>query len=69
MCRPVSYNWDKTVPSGHCTNEQLAFLLAGIMNFLIDVLVVVLPIPMLWRLQMPLSVKLGLLGMFGLGAM
>lgn len=69
LCKPVSYNWDKTIPGGKCANENLAFLLAGITNLLIDAIVVILPIPMLWRLQMPLIRKLGVLGMFGLGAM
>lgn len=69
LCKPVSYNWDKTIPGGRCANENLAYLLAGITNLLIDAIVVILPIPMLWRLQMPLCKKLGVVGMFGLGAM
>ena len=69
LCRPIAYNWDKTVPGGHCADLNLAYLIAGIMNLLIDALVVALPMPMLWRLQMPLSKKLGVTGMFSLGIM
>lgn len=69
MCHPVAYTWNKSVAKGSCTNLNLAYLLAGITNLLIDALVVILPMPMLWGLQLPLSKKLGLAGMFGLGSM
>ncbi len=69
MCRPITYNWDKNVPGGHCGNENLAYLIAGITNLLLDTLVVALPMPMLWGLQIPLSKKFGLAAMFGLGSL
>ncbi|MCJ1466988.1 hypothetical protein MMC07_005610 [Pseudocyphellaria aurata] len=68
MCRPVAYNWNKTI-EGSCANLNLAYLLAGITNLLIDALVVIIPMPLLWGLQLPLSKKLGLAGMFGLGSL
>ncbi|MCJ1266488.1 hypothetical protein MMC22_006373 [Lobaria immixta] len=67
LCRPVSYGWDKSIPEGSCANENLAYLLFGITNLIIDALVLILPMPMLWRLHLPLSKKIGLAGMFGLG--
>ena len=42
-------------------------LLIAICNFLQDVIVVVLPMPILWNLQMAMSRKAALTGMFGLG--
>jgi hypothetical protein len=68
FCKPVQYNWDKSIPGGYCVDEEPAYLGAGISNLLIDVLVVTLPMPMLWRLQMPLKKKIGVSAMFGLGA-
>ena len=38
-------------------------------NVLLDVVVVILPVPTLWRLQIPISKKMMLSGMFGLGIM
>ncbi|KAI1352215.1 hypothetical protein F5Y01DRAFT_304100 [Xylaria sp. FL0043] len=67
LCKPVQYNWDKSIP-GECTNQHLAFLLAGITNLLIDTLIVVLPMPKLFGLHMSLSRRLSIAGMFGLGA-
>ncbi len=69
LCKPIAYSWDKTIPGGYCTNENLAYLIAGITNLVVDTIVVILPMPMLWGLQVPLSRKLGVAGMFSLGAM
>ena len=66
FCHPVAYNWDKTI-DGYCKDPLLAYLLAAISNLLIDVVIVCLPLPLLWRLQMQLSKKIAITGMFSLG--
>ena len=68
LCRPVEYNWNKFV-HGTCAFEGLAFLLQGIMNLILDVVIILLPMRMLWRLQMPLLKKIGIIAMFGIGAL
>ena len=68
LCRPVEYNWDKSI-AGICANEQLAFFLAGITNLIIDLGVIVLPMPILWNLQMAVPRKIAVSTMFGIGAM
>ena len=49
--------------------QVLTEVLALIFNLLLDVGVVVLPVPTLWRLQIPISKKMMLSGMFGLGTL
>ena len=44
-------------------------LFIGISNLLLDVTVVVLPMPVLWNLQVAMRKKAVLSGMFGLGIM
>ncbi|MCJ1263085.1 hypothetical protein MMC22_002955 [Lobaria immixta] len=66
LCRPVPYGWDKSI-HGVCGNQQLGFLLTGIVNLIIDVFIVLLPMPMLWGLQMPLMKKVAISGIFGMG--
>ena len=39
----------------------------GIFNLLLDVCVVVIPMPILWGLKMNMSKKIALTGIFGLG--
>ena len=68
LCRPVAYNWDKSV-RGTCGFEGLAFLLQGTMNLIIDFGVIIMPIPMLWRLQMPFPKKVGIAAMFSVGVL
>ncbi|KAI1385850.1 uncharacterized protein F4822DRAFT_356071 [Hypoxylon trugodes] len=66
LCKPARYNWDKSIP-GECNGENSAYLGAGITNLLIDTIIVALPMPMLFGLQMSLPKKLGIAGMFSLG--
>ncbi|KAL9062620.1 MAG: hypothetical protein Q9161_009779 [Pseudevernia consocians] len=67
ICRPLSYNWDKN-EKGTCGRTTALYLGGGIANLLLDVSMVVLPMPMLWRLQMKMSRKFTLTLIFGLGA-
>lgn len=66
-CSPISKNWDKLGP-GKCIDEINFFRWNGICNLIIDVLVLCLPMPMVWRLKIDLKQKLVLSAIFGLGA-
>ena len=68
LCKPVQYNWDKSI-EGHCNGENIAYLVAGIVNLTIDTFIVVLPMPLVFNLQMILSKKIAVAGMFSLGAL
>lgn len=67
ICRPLAYSWDKKISGGKCGDQKSLDLYIGIVNLLLDVCVVVLPMPVLWGLQMAINKKLMLSGMFGLG--
>ena len=69
ICRPFAYNWDKVTINGHCGDVSTYYLSTAIVNLLIDVLIVALPLPLLWSLQMKTSRKIALTGIFSLGAM
>lgn len=69
LCTPVQYSWDKGIPGGECKGENTAYLIAGITNLVIDLFIVVLPMPMLFGLQMSLPKRFSIAGMFSLGAM
>ena len=68
-CHPVNYFWNKSVPNGHCINENILAYGVTAVNIVTDLAVLCLPIPWLWTLQMPLSRKLGLIGIFCLGGL
>lgn len=69
LCTPVQFNWDKSIPGGECHNQNMAYLAAGIMNLIVDVIIVVLPMPQLFGLKIPIAKRLGIASMFGLGAL
>ena len=65
-CIPVEKNWNESTP-GTCV-DRISFLRwNGICNLLIDLLILCLPIPMLWRLELPLRRKVEMTGTFALG--
>lgn len=67
-CDPVSYFWDKNQP-GSCIDEVNFFRWNGIVNLLLDVLVLSLPFPMTWRVKTSIRQKLILSGIFALGGL
>ncbi|KFZ04994.1 hypothetical protein V501_08773 [Pseudogymnoascus sp. VKM F-4519 (FW-2642)] len=66
QCTPVKYSWDKTVP-GSCINIKAFWYGQSGWNTLMDVIVLILPIPVIVKLQMNRRAKLGLLAVFILG--
>ena len=66
ICEPIEFNWDKTI-TGTCGNEGTAELVAAAINMVLDVLIVLLPLPVVWKLQMPTQKKIGVTVTFALG--
>ncbi|KAL8876720.1 MAG: hypothetical protein Q9198_005133 [Flavoplaca austrocitrina] len=66
ICRPISINWDASV-NGTCGNVAANCLASAGINTLTDILILILPMPIIWRLHVPLRNKLILSLIFGLG--
>ncbi|KAF2197696.1 hypothetical protein GQ43DRAFT_380392 [Delitschia confertaspora ATCC 74209] len=67
VCKPVQYNWNKNI-RGTCTKHaKETYLTAGILNLLIDIFIVALPLPVLFRLRIPTWKKFGLIAVFSVG--
>jgi hypothetical protein len=67
ICRPFAFNWDQTIPGGHCGNQVASFTATGVINLVTDVVVLATPMPLLYRLQMATYKKMTLITVFGLG--
>ncbi|KAF4996086.1 hypothetical protein FDECE_12582 [Fusarium decemcellulare] len=70
-CRPASYFWEQfTNPEakGYCMNTSLFYFVNGICAMLIDVAILMVPLPTIYKLQMPLGQKLAVCGILLLGA-
>lgn len=69
-CTPVAYFYDKTIPNGHCnidTNKY--FQWASMPNVITDVAMLILPLPVIWKLQTSKNNKIGLTLTFLTGSM
>ena len=68
-CVPVQASWDKSIKNAKCQSIRKAALGTGISNLILDVLFLLLPVPMIWRLQISRRIKVSLTGMFLLGGL
>jgi hypothetical protein len=71
-CRPLPYFWlAYTDPTsvGVCINVPAFFFGNGIAALLIDVTILCVPMPTIYRLQMQLSLKVAVMGILLLGSL
>ncbi|KAL9602097.1 MAG: hypothetical protein Q9219_002093 [cf. Caloplaca sp. 3 TL-2023] len=69
VCKPIAYNWDLTIPGGHCNNQAKlnTYIANAVWTILYDSFLWSLPQFIVWRLHMRLSTKLALSTIFALG--
>lgn len=67
-CRPVQGYWDKTIKPS-CLDTETFIIAMAVPNLLTDVVILLLPIPIIWRLQLALSQRFALSFMFLLGSL
>ncbi|PQE07542.1 integral membrane protein [Rutstroemia sp. NJR-2017a BBW] len=67
ICHPLDYNWNLKPPGSHCGNQTVAYGSVGVVDIITDTCILILPIPMVWRLQMPKLNKILLLSLLGFG--
>ena len=64
-CHPVSYSWDRTQRGGHCTGNPGDFTIGvSVSNIVTDILILLLPLPVIWKLQLQSKKKLHFAGYF-----
>lgn len=68
QCRPIHAFWEPEIPH-HCFNQVAFYIAQGSLNFVSDVMVVVMPIPLIWKLRLPLIRRIGLIIVFLLGGL
>ncbi|KAF5972974.1 integral membrane protein [Fusarium bulbicola] len=69
FCIPIQSFWDSGV-KGRCLLAQpTMWLVSGIVNIVTDFAIIVMPLPIVWKLQLPRPQKIYLTGIFGLGTL
>lgn len=67
-CQPIEKNYNALITEGHCIDAAALYISTAVVNIMSDVMLFILPMPMIFNLQMPLKQKLGLFFMFGIGS-
>lgn len=67
-CQPISQSWNP-VEGGHCKDVRIEEIVSVSVNMVIDAIIVVMPMPVLWGLQMPIRKKIAITFLFSLGLM
>ncbi len=65
-CHPVEGYWDKSVQAT-CIPDMPLWYINAAWNIASDLFIFAVPIPVLWRLQLPRSQRLSLIAIFCLG--
>ncbi|KAL8947284.1 MAG: hypothetical protein Q9222_006421, partial [Ikaeria aurantiellina] len=67
-CQPLAYYWDRSIPGGHCVNDNLIGYAITSVNIVTDLVVLILPIPWLWGMNMAVPKRMAVVGLFILGS-
>lgn len=69
QCKPIACFWDKTIKNPECLDKEGLWMSYSIINLVFDVAIIALPIYPLSQLRLQRGKKIGLLVIFGLGAL
>ncbi|KAI1460206.1 hypothetical protein F4805DRAFT_418594 [Annulohypoxylon moriforme] len=67
-CHPFSARWDTNLYVTNCINAPRFWQASNIPNVITDVMMLILPLPVVWGLHIDLKQKLALTGIFVLGS-
>lgn len=68
-CRPFRANYDPTVPGHKCIDKEAFFVWTSLPNIITDVVMLVLPLPIVWSIQTTNPIKVALSFTFVVGGL
>ena len=68
ICRPMRAAWDNHV-GGNCGNQVSAYVGLEISGLLLDLWIMLMPVWLTWRLNLPMRRKAGLMIVFSIGGL
>lgn len=63
VCIPVAHRWDPSIVA-HCGNRHLLAILTPVPWIATDLIILLMPLPMVWKLHLPTFQRIGLGGLF-----
>lgn len=64
LCHPIKMNWDPQTPGGRCGNQYAAFVTVAAVDVFNEILLLLLPLPMVLNLHIGRRYKIGLACVF-----
>lgn len=68
ICSPIETAWNPNV-QGKCGNQYILDIIAPIPWILTDFIILLAPLPNVWKLQLPYRQKVGLIGLLLIGCL
>ena len=69
QCSPIAYEWNKSIHGGKCIDEVTFSRYIAISNVVTGAIMLIMPIPLVWRLNLKVSGKIALTATFLHGIM
>jgi hypothetical protein len=66
-CHPIAAAWDPLIPNARCLNVETLNTASAAVNSVSDIVILLLPQPIIWNLQMSLRKKIGISATFSTG--
>ncbi|KAI9640544.1 hypothetical protein NHQ30_010842 [Ciborinia camelliae] len=60
LCSPIRAYWDVRIKDAKCLNRDLFQTYSALPNIITDIAMLILPLPIIWKLQAPTRLKVGL---------
>ncbi len=68
QCLPINHYWHRA-GEGHCIENNNFYIALAALNLLTDVVILIIPIPLVWHLNTSRTKKIGLTVVFLLGTL
>lgn len=69
QCNPIHAYWDKLAQAPYCMNAAKTLLGDEMTNLFLDVAILCIPLPIVWQLNLQMSKRVGIIGVFFLGGL
>lgn len=69
QCSPVNHFWNKLTTDGKCIELDTFYRSWTPVNIIADIMIILLPLPKIWKLDVSRTRKSGITLIFGMGAM
>lgn len=68
QCTPIRYSWNKAV-EGRCLDSNKLYMGGPVTSFLLDLIILILPLQAVWRIQLPMRRRLALIFAMSVGGL